>query len=144
MFAIIIILWSQFVIRRLSSHNGSSPKGSRSRRSYWTILTTAPTSLPKIMETFHERNPVTSWTSASKKSSKLEQPEIGVLELWRGLVGSGSRGNRIPLIKVFKFCGRKVDAVGRSIEHDVLSMEPWEVRKKVPISRPKRFVPFLG
>jgi hypothetical protein len=32
--------------------------------------------------------------------------------------------------KVSKIRGRKVDAVAMSIEHGVLSVEPWEVRKK--------------
>ena len=37
---------------------------------------------------------------------------------------------RFLLQKVPKNGVRKVDAVARSIEHDLLSVEPWEVRKK--------------
>jgi hypothetical protein len=61
-------------------------------------------------------------------------------------VGGGSRGKRIPLTKVSKIRERKKDAVARSIEHNILSVGPWEVRKKLSDFTPKglRFVSRLA
>ena len=53
-------------------------------------------------------------------------------------MGGGSRGNKQDSSdKVFKIYGRKANAVARSIENDVLSVEPWEVRKKCADVTPK-------
>jgi hypothetical protein len=64
----------------------------------------------------------------------------------RRFIVSGSRGSRVPLTKKSpKIRGKKVDAIARSIEDNVLSVEPWEVRKIYPDFTPKplRFVSSL-
>jgi hypothetical protein len=60
----------------------------------------------------------------------LDHPEYGVLKLDDATWAVVHEITGFLLPKASKISGRKVDTVARSIEHNVLNLEPWEVRKK--------------